>query len=224
MNKDNRHNDPDIPKAFDEYLLAQALDDRQLDTLMGMQNRLAPKNVHLRSRGVKSYTLWAASMAGVLCVVVTFFFTVQWGAQRNHMEAIAGEVVKNHLKLKPLEVQASSIDGLRSYFTELDFYLSKFSVEAIQGNAHLMQLLGGRYCSIQGVTAAQLRFQLGGFSTGQQNVGTLYEVVYHPKLHGSIPVLIDEGKPEILNYKGFDVSLWRENNILFVFVAGADSL
>ncbi len=224
MKKESKLNDPNIPQAFEEYLLEQKLDGRQLDTLLGMQKGFEPKEDVRQPKGNKPYAAWAAGMAAALCIMVSLVFTVQWSIQRNYMEAIAGEVVKNHLKLKPLEVQASSIDGLRSYFTELDFYLTKLSVEAIQRNAQSMQLLGGRYCSIQGVTAAQLRFQLAGDSKAPPNVGTLYEVVYHPKSHGNIPVLSDGGMPEVLKLKGFDVSLWRENNILFVFVAGADSL
>jgi len=58
-------------------------------------------------------------------------------------------------------------------------------------------LQGGRYCSIQGVTAAQLRYSLG-----EDEVSTLYEVGYDPGTFGPIPDLDQGQRPEQLLVRG----------------------
>ncbi|MFT4799487.1 MAG: hypothetical protein ACI9B8_002041 [Sulfitobacter sp.] len=67
-------------------------------------------------------------------------------------QLIAAEVAKNHINMKPLEVQTGKLNELKDYFTELDFS----PVQSSHFSAG--QLIGARYCSVQGVTAAQLRY------------------------------------------------------------------
>ncbi len=93
-------------------------------------------------------------------------------------------------------------------------YLSK--LERV-GTVLKTSLIGGRYCSIQGNTAAQLRMQSseGAYSTLFQTNAT--------DLFSDIPVMTDQNS--IIEYKdGFEVQIWREKGLLMVYVQPASSL
>ena len=115
---------------------------------------------------------------------------------------IAAEVAKNHIKMKPLEVQTSELSQLRDYFTELDF--TPVSSSRI-GEKKLM--IGGRYCSIQGLTAAQIRF------VDKQPL-TLYQVQYDKALYGELPSVDVGQQPIELVERGVAVSIWIEKGLL----------
>ena len=122
-------------------------------------------------------------------------------------ERIGNEVAKNHIKLKPLEISTSSIQVIRNYFTELDFSPIESSLLKDTGKV----LLGGRYCSIQGITAAQLR--LKDEKTGQ--VQSLYQTLYDPKVFSGLPVLDKDNQPVTVYSKGLEVEIWVEKGLLF---------
>ena len=92
---------------------------------------------------------------------------------------------------------------------ELDFRLQADP----RGIAGRGDLLGGRYCSIRGVTAAQLRLRTAAGATE-----TLYQAPYDP---GSFGVMPDIGKgeaPRRLQVRGLSVELWVDRGLLFVLV------
>ncbi|MGS0695170.1 hypothetical protein [Shewanella sp. 0m-4] len=116
---------------------------------------------------------------------------------------IADEVAKNHIKMKPLEVQTKQLSTLRQYFTELDFAIVNSSRIGANG-----QMLGGRYCSVQGLTAAQIRF------SDQGQAITLYEVQYDRALYGELPNIEAGDLPIELVARGVAVSIWVEKGLL----------
>lgn len=120
-------------------------------------------------------------------------------------QQIAEEVVNNHLNLKPLEVKTGSINEVRGYFTKLDFMPVESSLQALNN----LQLIGGRYCSLQGITAAQLRMKQG------ENLQTLYETEYLPDVFGDIPSLENDEAPLVVYAKGIKVKVWVEKGLLF---------
>ena len=142
-----------------------------------------------------------------LFAVITAFMTLQF-SQDNLLtmpQQIAEEVVSNHLKLKPLEVKTGSINAVRGYFTKLDFMPVESSLQALDN----LQLIGGRYCSLQGITAAQLRMKQG------ENLQTLYETEYVPDVFGDIPRLEKGEAPLVVYAKGIKVKVWVEKGLLF---------
>ena len=115
--------------------------------------------------------------------------------------------MQNHLHRKPLEVRSNSLEVIRGYFTGLDFlpvaseYLPNIGLE----------LMGGRYCSLQGITAAQLRLK----ATGSDEVHTLYQVGYDPAVFKALPDF-DRGEAPVATWSGgVKVTLWVEKGILF---------
>jgi hypothetical protein len=124
---------------------------------------------------------------------------------------IAEEVAANHLHLKPLEIETGSISDIRDYFTQLDFR----PVESEMMILDALELVGGRYCSVQGVTATQLRLRDAEESTSR----TLYQVPYEPDRFGPLPQIEAGQYPLMLTARGLDVAVWVEKGILFALVS-----
>jgi hypothetical protein len=74
-----------------------------------------------------------------------------------------------------------------------------------------LELTGGRYCSIQGVAAAQLRVR----QPGSDAVQTLYQTEYRKDVFENIPVLEQGDMPVELYAKGVRVRIWAEKGLLF---------
>jgi len=155
-------------------------------------------------------------MMGMAAGVAIFALVLSvWGwhfSPGDQRYEVALEVVNNHLKLKPLDVETQSMDDIQQFFTLLDFSPIQSQVLQDDRSVPANSMLGGRYCSVKGVAAAQLRYQ-------QQNVKTLYQVPYLKALHGDIPVPANGDSPATLSVKGLDVSLWREKGLLIVLVS-----
>ncbi len=191
-----------MKKIMGEHINGKSLSDDQLDQLMSLQGI---KKDATSTRSSVRYR-WAASMVFVVTVLLTaLYFNLSPNLSLD--ARIGAEVAKNHIKLKPLEVQSSDLAVVRKYFTELDFT----PIESALIKPLDKTLLGGRYCSIQGVTAAQLR--LKDNKTGQ--IQSLYETIYTPDVFKNLPKL-EEGKAPITVYSGgLEVDIWVEKGILF---------
>lgn len=158
----------------------------------------------------KSNKAWYALSTLAASLVLVFMLSINFlPGSADLSNKIADEVAMNHIKMKPLELKTSSMAPLRDYFTELDFSVVGSRLLPKQNNT----MLGGRYCSIQGVAAAQIRYET---ATGQKV--TLYEVGYDAQRYGDIP-LIDQGEiPLSIDVKGINVLLWVEKGLLMAEV------
>ncbi|GGI89670.1 hypothetical protein [Shewanella gelidii] len=151
----------------------------------------------------KSSLKWLGMLASALLLVMAWVFMPQ---SPNFSEMIATEVAMNHLNMKPLEVKTNQVASLRQYFTELDFSITKTSRKIFDDKT----MLGGRYCSIQGVTAAQIRYEMAD----SVQSATLYEVGYNPDVHGEQPDIDVGESPKRLTINGVDVEIWVEKGLL----------
>ena len=150
---------------------------------------------------------WSAAAAIAALLVIIVLFPPGLVEDIPMTEQIALEVARNHIKLKPLDVETNSMDGIRRYFTDLEFVPAENSLLA---NADL-ELLGGRYCSIQSVPAAQLRIT----SPDGNHLQTLYQTEYRKDIFGPLPVLENGDAPVTVNVKGITVRIWVEKGLLF---------
>ena len=190
-----------LKKALAEKFEDVSLNQQQLEHLTQLQqNNLAKKTKNSQSK-------YITLVASLLFVVLGFSIV------KNYMVSvttkpmkIAQEVAKNHFKLKPLDVTASSIATVADYFELLDFKPVSSSI-VIAGD---YQLIGGRYCSLKGITAAQIRY------TNQQSgkTETVYEVPYNAKLFGDMPDVINGEQPLNVYYNGLKVKMWQEKGLL----------
>lgn len=131
------------------------------------------------------------------------------------LEAIAIEVASNHLKLKPLEVKSQNLREVLSYFDRLDFQLLESKSIAVGAGD---QLLGGRYCSIQGIDAAQLRVM-----SADGELNTWYEGTLPPGKLKQIPDTDSGAAPAELAVKGLSVRIWRQQGIVFAHARRPES-
>ena len=184
------------------------LNEVQLDkTQLAALEKLMASGEHKGKKGSSRAWIPLAAAGMFLFAVITAFMALQF-SQDNLLtmpQQIAEEVVSNHLKLKPLEVKTGSINAVRGYFTKLDFMPVESSLQALDN----LQLIGGRYCSLQGITAAQLRMKQG------ENLQTLYETEYVPDVFGDIPRLEKGEAPLVVYAKGIKVKVWVEKGLLF---------
>ena len=208
---DNIHEQKQIrlDKAIRRQVGKAELAPDELAGLMRMQEKALAQPA-----AIKRPAVVAAVAAGVLLVASALF--VQFKPNANPYEGypgqIAAEVVENHLKLKPLDVQASSIVELQNFFTQLDFRPATSSLFDA-GEV----LLGGRYCSIKGVTAAQLRYDAIA-TENPDDISTLYQVAYSAEQFGPMPRADNGEAPLVIMSKGLEVSMWVEKGLLMVRV------
>lgn len=168
------------------------------------------RHSHSRSR------LHGIPAAAAVALALLVLLWQPWqAAQPIPPDIIAAEVIENHLKLKPLDAPTASMPELLGFFTQLDF--RPVSSNQLHSRFAMPEssLLGGRYCSIQGVTAAQLRYARG------PGVSTLYEVPFDPARYGNIPSADRGEAPLHLLQQGLNVHLWVESGLLMALVAEA---
>ncbi len=193
-----------IKQALQHHLQQKSLSGKQVKQLHRLQNQADEQN----KTGNKITWLMTMSIVATLILSVLVLYSVVIQPDKNNMSLlIAEEVVSNHLKLKPLEIKANQLQEINQYFSMLDFVpihsdrLPEFSEK----------LVGGRYCSLQGITAAQFRLQ----DTESGEIQTLYETIYNPKIFNNLPNL-DAGEEPITVYaKGIQVEIWVEKGLLF---------
>ena len=150
----------------------------------------------------------AASLSAVLVsVAVLYGMYSPYTEGLNIHQRIADEVARNHIKQRPLDVQATRFPEVQRFFNRLNFSPIEPQWRTDAGAV----LIGGRYCSIQGEEAAQLRFV-----TANGGLQTLYEAPYDVKAHKQLPDIIQGEQPLQINARGLKVYLWQQRGLLFV--------
>lgn len=184
-----------------ERLQQRKLDDAQWQRLYDLQQDSAQ-----RTRRRPMILAIAASVLLAALIGLTVIWT-----PRNVAWEIADEIAMNHLKQRPLEITGENLNRLRPYFDELEFQL----LETSRQHSSAFRLAGGRYCSVLGDPAAQLRLR---DDSGHTN--TLYQVPYDRERFGSIPDIGIGETPLFLQVRGLEVELWVEKGLLFGLVEG----
>ncbi len=130
-------------------------------------------------------------------------------AGENIFMQIANEVSYNHTNLKPMEVSSDTFATVANYFSNLEFFPRSTSNLS---NASL-RLVGGRYCSIKGSSAAQLRYvDAGGKLT------TLFETNYDATKFQGLPVIENGEEPVEVYARGYKVDIWVEKGLVMATV------
>ena len=189
------------------HLQAQELNPRQLERLEQLQSEAMQPHLTTKAR-------WNWAAAIILAVVASLSALLLTKGQDHAAIAqlMAEEIAMNHLKNRPLEVKGSQVASLRDYFTELDFVLS----ESTRLAGTTTRLLGGRYCSIQGVGAAQLRLQ-------EENQGyrTWYQVPFDHAKHAVLQNIDRDAAPIVRYARGVRVEMWAEKGLVFALAGDA---
>lgn len=180
-----------LDREIRAYYEAQALDDQRLDAILETaRGQAAP---------APSSAVWYARIAAVVAVLIgAFAFIHMELTSRDLTERVLAEIAMNHKKQLAVEVAAMDFSSLQEGLDRLEF--SVVPPRRLIGDA---DLIGGRYCSIQGSLAAQMK--LRDPETGV--IRTLYATVIDPELES-----IGE---RTLSHDGVRISLWNEQGVFF---------
>jgi len=188
--------------ACKRHYQQQSLSTQQLDQLMALQSRNEPsEDVDKRNHSrlfttLKMHKLLA--LAASLCIAM-FCGWIIHGYNIDIREQIAKEIAYNHSKQMMLEISSSDLNSVAAYLSELDFTL----ITSPRVEQMALQLVGGRYCSIQGKLAAQLRIE----DKTSKIAHTYYQAI--------IPDNLDLTATTYSTWiKGTHVELWVEGDLL----------
>ena len=206
-----------LKKATKEHFEQQTLSQAQLSLFEnilkeGSDNDLSkatntPDKKETRVRF--SFHQWLSIAAMLILTISSLLFLNP--PQSQHGLIIAKEVIANHIRQRPLEVNSDNFEVVGAYFTQLNFNLTQSNLMA---NNSGITILGGRYCSIQSEIAAQIRYQ-----DKAGNAHTLYQVKYDPDLFDDVLNMQEKQQPAVYDVDGFKVSIWVEKGLLMANVS-----
>jgi anti-sigma factor RsiW len=185
-------NEQELERALKSFYCARSLSTARVDFLLQAKNRIAQPTRPRRTTAFLQIT--------ALTAAIVILFLVAAREERRAIErTVCAEVVMNYMKHSPLEV-------ISTHYSEVQSALSRLDFSIMPANSRILEtyrLMGGRYCSIQGVPAAQLRVR--DVRSGKEC--TLYAVKAAGKLRDVIATV--ESKD------GIRVEIWRQDNVLF---------
>lgn len=215
MNKSNQQPASTLKTAVSAEYSRENLSPEQLENLSDLQDALLAGDTNTNHDNsvlhqARRHWLWAMAA----CLALTLGWNTLMTQRPSELpHAIALEVAGNHLKLKPLDVETASIQRAQQFFTQLDFLPASSTLAQDRFSIASNTMLGGRYCSIQGITAAQLRFKATDLSSS-----TLYQVSYDQQHFGILPNADAGEEPLNITVKGLSVYLWIEKGLLMALV------
>lgn len=121
------------------------------------------------------------------------------------VQRISMEVVTNHIHTKPMDHATSSFPELAEQLDQLDFRIR----DPRHLTAEQLQLLGARYCTLQGRIATHILFR-----GAEGHIISHYQAAYHPAFFGEIPDIGEGEQPLRVTDRGFTVEVWREDGLL----------
>lgn len=192
-------------KAVKDYYQEKTLSAEKLQQLMDVaqlaEKKPAAEVVNWKSRWLIQRNI---SIAASLLLAVLILF--QWmnvaPTQQQLVASIAKEIAINHQKQFASDFSASSYAGLSRVMTKLDFKLT--DPERLRSKG--FEILGGRYCSLSGHIAVQVRLK--------NSAGEIF-TLYQTNSHETFKALTEHAA----RAKGIDIEMWNEGGV-FLGIAG----
>ena len=141
----------------------------------------------------------------VILLLGAAWFGLQHYRNAAEVDRLVAEIAYNHNKQMGMEIESNAIETVKGFLTKLDFPL----IASDRLPSDQWQLLGGRYCSLQGKLAAQLKVR-------QRDTGEVYTLFQTARPDG-MPV----NAPIRQTYlNGIEVRLWFERGLLLGMAHG----
>jgi len=183
-----------INSALKNHYRNKSLSETQVSTLMELQQQQEQSDDTFSQRSrPKRFSFLAMAASVMVTVIAVWVFNINHNDVR---EKVAQEIAYNHSKRMQLEITSDDLNTVRTRLSELDFAL----IDSDKEQQPQWELLGGRYCSIQGKLAAQLRVK--------QNNSTDYHTYYQAII------------PDGLNLRGHTYSTWIDGIHVKLWVEG----
>lgn len=155
-------------KTIKEYYQDQRLSDNSVDRILERGRQVAQERQFASTSRERFFSVSQIKL-GVLAFAASFFLAVVIGQTyfftRSNTESVLAEIAMNHNKRLNVEYPYQEFQKLQAAMDRLDFNL--MPMIDLPGK---FALLGGRYCSIQGKLAAQLKVK----DIVSGNIATLY--------------------------------------------------
>ena len=219
-----------MDKALQEYYASKSLSEIQVDDLLMMQTKAKETDsfyqteASIRRTQSENFTTsqqnksrwWHSLLPDAQnyrsAFYVTAFlllgclFTVYNLLERaplteNMSKRIMSEIVYNHNQDMPIEIASSSLTDISEYLNKLSFSIVLPSALSEPN----WQLLGGRYCSINGKLAVQLKVK----NLKDNTISTFYQAAVEKDV---IDKSGNASKSDMIN--GIGVSIWHEQGLL----------
>lgn len=190
-----------------ELATADELSREQLAALRALMKRPGQNPVGVRARRPRRAAGWVAIAASVVLGLAAGLWLAQPPGTQDLVVELADEIARNHIAAKALDVQASTLADLREPFAVLGFALQELPAGRSPG-----QLEGGRFCSVQAVPAALLRYRKREEHAGHV---TVYQAPNRPERHGRLPDIDRGERPVKVHARGVQVELWTSHGLLF---------
>lgn len=204
-----------MDEALKAHYVEKELSEDQLDHLMTLQGDVANEessvevettsplaSIQNALKGVfPDFGSYRYAFYGAACLLlVGVVLSLSLLNQSSLSEQVMSEIAYNHKKEMPVEVASSSINAIGKYLNRLDFSL--ISSSALTGAG--WELIGGRYCAINGKLAAQLKVK----NVSDNKVYTLYQAASGDDLSEATKV----SHTEMVD--GVEVLIWKEKGLL----------
>jgi hypothetical protein len=187
------NNQQDLRRALKNFYCARVLPPARVDFLSQEKNRLG-----------RSARPWLPKHLGPVLLVIRTIVILVFVADREHRQraiehAVCTEVATGQTKHYPLEIISSRYSEVQAALPKLDFSITPSKPTILE----TYRLIGGGYCSIQGLPAAQLRIQ----NIQSCKECTLYAMKAAGKLHAITPT--------VESVDGVRVEVWRQDDVVF---------
>jgi len=179
-----------IKDYYEEYQLSSR-QTLQLQNILKRRN--SSNTTEFKFRATRAQVAIAA------CLMVLVFVVVKTSSRSTSLEKLITEIAYNHHKNLDVEIESSSIVEVRKYLSKLDFSL----IDSERLTHDTWNLIGGRYCSLKGQLAAQLKLQ----NKLTQKFYTIYQLKIPPDIE-------DISRFSETFESGVKVNLWLERGLL----------
>jgi len=189
-----------LKEILKEYYTKQSLSTTQLRQMQNIQKSL--DSLYSRKRTSRNH--WAIAVMAVVILFGSYIF-YNTTRHRTYVAELISEIAYNHNKNLKMEIKSNSLKEIASYLSRLDFPLIH-PARLPQDN---WEMIGGRYCSLKGQFAAQLKLR----NKLNQKSYTLYQI---EKPYG-IKNIADFSEHFA---KGVKVNLWLERGLILALAGG----
>ena len=191
------------------HIERERLDDADYERLAGLFRDNAKSGPGQRAGRQGKARWWrpsfaVAASAIVASVIVALALVNTVPSVNDVAPRIADEVLTNHLKIHVPDVRASSVEEVGELLDRLDFT----PVLSTLIDTESLQLVGARYCTLQGAIATQL-LMVDRYG----NSVTHYQAAFEPGRFGSLPRRDAGDEPLVLTRNGVTIEIWVESGV-----------
>lgn len=174
-----------LKRQLKRHYAKQQLNERQLDQLLHLKTTNHPKRKTLIS-----------SVAACLFVAGCIYL---YDMSTHDYSVISKDIAYNHNSKLQMEVVSTQLHTVQGHLSKLGFKL----VNSTKIQRDNLQLIGGRYCNINGKIAAQMQLR----HNKTQAIYTFYQAKVGKDF-------IDNLNSDEMAIDGVKIKLWREKGLL----------